>query len=116
MSAERETRVIIEATPVTFPFPPYKQQIEYMSVLLQAMKRGVNAQLEAATGFGKTACVFSAFIGFKQQYALALRALKVISEGPSGGISLTQIAQTLGMKSQNVQVLMSFIEQTYPLG
>ena len=38
MSDQGPTSLIIEATPVTFPFPPYKQQIEYMTVFLKAMK------------------------------------------------------------------------------
>lgn len=53
-----------------FPFKPYDQQIELISLIQEAISSGKSLVVEAPTGIGKTVSVLSSFLPFREEYKL----------------------------------------------
>merc|ERR1711953_1502537 len=51
---------------VRFPFDPYPSQVTYIQKCIEALKGGQNAILESPTGTGKTLCLLTAVLSFRQ--------------------------------------------------
>jgi regulator of telomere elongation helicase 1 len=50
---------------VNFPYEPYECQNAYISKCLEAMISGTHAVLESPTGTGKTLCLLSAVLSYR---------------------------------------------------
>lgn len=56
------TELLIKSVPVSFPFPPYEQQIVFMEKVITALQEGKDALLESPTGTGKVcSCLGNGF-------------------------------------------------------
>ncbi|XP_071966943.1 regulator of telomere elongation helicase 1 isoform X3 [Engystomops pustulosus] len=62
---------------VDFPFTPYKCQEDYMSKVLECLKKGVNGVLESPTGTGKTLCLLCATLAWRQHFKDSITARKI---------------------------------------
>jgi len=45
---------MIEGIEISFPYEPYKPQVEYMKAVIKALNGKKNALLQSPTGTGKT--------------------------------------------------------------
>ena len=52
----------------SFPYEPYKPQIEYMKAVIQALNRSQNALLQSPTGTGKTLSLLCACLAWLEVY------------------------------------------------
>ncbi|KPA80696.1 putative helicase [Leptomonas pyrrhocoris] len=56
--------IVVSGIPVSFPFPPYPAQVEYMQSVIQCLQTGANGLLESPTGTGKTLCLLCGTLGW----------------------------------------------------
>ncbi|KPI87719.1 putative helicase [Leptomonas seymouri] len=56
--------VVVSGIPISFPFPPYPAQVEYMQSVIHCLQNGVNGLLESPTGTGKTLCLLCSTLGW----------------------------------------------------
>eukprot|EP01022_Parablepharisma_sp_SALTPOND_P014834 TRINITY_DN205_c1_g2_i2.p1 TRINITY_DN205_c1_g2~~TRINITY_DN205_c1_g2_i2.p1 ORF type:complete len:933 (-),score=65.54 TRINITY_DN205_c1_g2_i2:2801-5524(-) len=59
-----QTDLVCNGIPITFPYPPYPSQVEYMSSVVTACESAQNAMLESPTGTGKTLSLLCASLGW----------------------------------------------------
>lgn len=56
--------VVVSGISISFPFPPYPAQVEYMRCVIQCLQNGSNGLLESPTGTGKTLCLLCSTLGW----------------------------------------------------
>ena len=66
-SLPSQTEIICNGIPVTFPYPPYQSQVEYMTAVTTACESSKNAMIESPTGTGKTLSLLCASLGWLKQ-------------------------------------------------
>ncbi|CAL6019017.1 DNA_repair helicase [Hexamita inflata] len=110
---------VIESVHVDFPFEAYPQQIEYMTYFIKSMQSMSHCALEAPTGFGKTACVFAAYMGFQAQFDLARKFIDEINAfvGQSQFKKKVQdileyVGLRLSLSFEKIQDILKFCEKT----
>ena len=63
----KQNRLEISGITIFFPHIPYKNQIEYMKMIIQSLKEKKYASLESPTGTGKTLCLLCTIIAWMNQ-------------------------------------------------
>ncbi|XP_070696234.1 regulator of telomere elongation helicase 1 [Pempheris klunzingeri] len=62
---------------VSFPFPPYDCQRDYMSKVIECLQKKVNGVLESPTGTGKTLCLLCATLAWREHFKDTISASKI---------------------------------------
>lgn len=75
---KKPTKVTIHGTEIYFPYPPYENQLNYMTKVIQALNNKSLAALESPTGTGKTLCLLCSALGWVNQKRKELK--KVVSD------------------------------------
>ena len=61
---KNQHKIKIDDIEICFPMKPYQCQLDYMSKVVEACKKGQNALLESPTGTGKTLCLLTASLAW----------------------------------------------------
>ncbi|KAG1696128.1 Regulator of telomere elongation helicase 1 [Nymphon striatum] len=87
----------IHGISVSFPFKPYKVQIDYMKQLIKCLQEGVNGILESPTGTGKTLCLLCASLAWLETKKAAFQAVRQgVGNTDSSQLFGSQLADKLG--------------------
>ncbi|KAI8893457.1 hypothetical protein BC833DRAFT_608282 [Globomyces pollinis-pini] len=70
----------IQSLPISFPFIPYPQQNELITVLIKAVQNNQNALIESPTGTGKTLCLLCSLLAWKVAYDEWRKAIRSQSD------------------------------------
>ncbi|XP_059189945.1 regulator of telomere elongation helicase 1 [Centropristis striata] len=62
---------------VSFPFPPYDCQKDYMSKVIECLQKKANGVLESPTGTGKTLCLLCATLAWRENFKDTISARKI---------------------------------------
>ncbi|KAJ3657367.1 hypothetical protein Zmor_009176 [Zophobas morio] len=68
------TSTTIRGIPVTFPFPPYDIQVNYMEKVLECLQERQNGVLESPTGTGKTLSLLCASLAWLEMKKAQIQA------------------------------------------
>lgn len=66
----------IRGIPVRFPFEAYECQVKLMERIIKALQMGENGLLESPTGTGKTLCLLSAVLAWRESFEKEIQELK----------------------------------------
>ncbi|KAF1744383.1 hypothetical protein MXB_594 [Myxobolus squamalis] len=63
---------------ISFPYEPYKCQVDYMDKVIRTLSIGANSVLESPTGTGKTLCLLCAALGWQKSHIDSLRKREIL--------------------------------------